>query len=102
MVLLAFLRISTHPSIFPNPLPRVTASNHVDAWLAAPGSVIVEPADRHTRLMRQLLHSVGTAGNLVNDAHLAALAASNDAEVVSSDKDFERFNGVRRFEPPTA
>ena len=42
-----------------------------------------------------------TAGNLVNDAHLAALAVEHAAEVVSFDRDFGRFPGLR-WRPPVA
>jgi len=46
-----------------------------------------------------LLQSVGTAGNLVTDAHLAALALEHHATVVSYDNDFGRFEGVRWVSP---
>jgi len=46
-----------------------------------------------------LLRAVGTAGNLVTDAHLAALALEHDATVVSFDSDFGRFHGVRWTTP---
>jgi len=45
------------------------------------------------------LAQTGRAGNLVNDAHLAALAVEHDAEVVSFDSDFARFPGVRWRRP---
>ncbi|WP_227431950.1 PIN domain-containing protein [Cutibacterium modestum] len=41
-----------------------------------------------------MLAESGTAGNLTNDAHLAALALEFDATVVTFDRDFGRF-GVR-------
>jgi predicted nucleic acid-binding protein len=37
-----------------------------------------------------LLSTLETAGNLTSDAHLAALAMEHDAEVCSTDFDFER------------
>ncbi|MCB0907046.1 MAG: PIN domain-containing protein [Nocardioidaceae bacterium] len=33
----------------------------------------------------------GTAGNLTNDAHLAALALAHNADVVTPDRDLARF-----------
>jgi len=45
--------------------------------------------------MRRLIAEMGTAGNVVNDAHLAALALEYDGEVVTFDRDFGRFPGVR-------
>jgi uncharacterized protein len=95
MVLLAFVRSSTHPAIFPRPLDPGQAASAVEAWLAAPQAVLIEPTRRHLPLLRGLLVQSGTAGNLVGDAHLGALALEHDATVVSFDRDFGRFEGVR-------
>jgi len=49
--------------------------------------------------VRGLLERAGTAGNLVGDAHLAALALEHGATVVSFDRDFARFEGVTLRRP---
>jgi uncharacterized protein len=46
-----------------------------------------------------LLADSGTAGNLVSDEHLAALAVEHGAVIVSFDAEFGRFPGVRREQP---
>lgn len=92
---LAFLRLTTHRSVFEQPLSTDRAFGVLEAWLGSPSVVIVEPTRRHVPLLRGLLTSTGTAGKLVNDAHLAALALEHDATVVSFDRDFGRFEGVR-------
>ena len=38
-------------------------------------------------------------GNLVMDAHLAAMAAACGAKIASTDRDFTRFPGIRAFNP---
>ncbi|OQO94021.1 VapC toxin family PIN domain ribonuclease [Saccharomonospora piscinae] len=93
--LTAFLRISTHASIFAQPLTPDTASEIVANWLAAPTAVVLHPTPRHLVVLRGLLETSGTGGNLVNDAHLAALALEHRATVVTFDSDFGRFDGVR-------
>jgi len=50
-------------------------------------------------LLSGLLAESGTAGNLVSDAHLAALAIENDAVLVTFDSDFGRFTGLRTERP---
>lgn len=90
--LLAFVRISTNPRIFDSALSADEAMDGVDAWLSSPISVMVEPTPRHAGLLRSLLSRSGTAGNLTMDAHLAALALEQDAEVVTWDRDLARFD----------
>lgn len=99
VVLLAFIRIATSPRIFPDPLQADDATRQVEAWLRAPAAVTVEPTDRHIHLLRGLLGSTGTAGNLTTDAHLAALAVEHGADLVSFDRDMARFPGVRHRVP---
>ncbi len=95
VVILAFVRISTHPSIFSRPLTSSEALDVVEAWLAQPSAVVVEPTRRHLGTLRGLVAATGTAGNLVNDAHMAAICVEHDAEMVTFDADFTRFDGVR-------
>lgn len=95
VVLTAFLRLSTHPSVFPRPLTIDHAAAIVEGWLANPPAITLEPSARHVGLLRGLLSTLGTAGNLVNDAHLAALALEHGAEIVTFDRDFGRFEGLR-------
>ncbi len=89
--LLAVIRISTNRSVFPSPLTVSEAMDLVDAWLASPVAVAVEPTRRHPAVLRSLLVGVGTAGNLTTDAHLAAMAIEHSADVVTWDRDLTRF-----------
>lgn len=98
-VLLAFLRLSTNPRVFERPLRPDRAFDVVDRWLAQPCVVVLHPGERHAALMRQLLRPLGIAGNLVSDAHLAALAIAHGAELNSCDSDFSRFSGLRWVNP---
>ena len=49
--------------------------------------------------MAGLLDGIGVGGDLVNDAHLAALAVEHAAAIVTYDNDFTRFAGVRTLRP---
>ena len=99
LVLLAFVRLSTNPRVFEQALSTDRAFDIVDGWLGQPCAVIVHPGDRHSAIVRRLLGPFGTAGNLVNDAHLAALALEHGAELNSCDTDFSRFSGLRWINP---
>jgi len=99
VVLLGFTRISTNPRIYEEPLTVAEACDVIDGWLAQPVATLVEPTSRHAAVLGELLEPLGTGGNLVSDAHLAALAIEHGAELYSRDNDFARFDGVRWIDP---
>ena len=92
--LLAFARLATHRTIFPAPMTTDQALNQVEEWLSAPAATECLPGARHISLLRQTLNACGGSGNLVNDAHLAALALEHKATIVTYNTDFVRFPDV--------
>lgn len=97
--LLAFRRIVTRGGVLPHPLRVEEAVAVSQAWLAQPAAVLCHPTAHHHTVLAELLTAVGTGGNLVTDAHLAALAIEHRGAVVSFDRDFDRFPGVRCVRP---
>ncbi len=93
--MLAFVRLSTKIGLFPSPLAPSDAMRQIVEWTAAASATTVGPTARHGDILQGLLARLGTGGNLVNDAHLAALAIEHRASIVSYDNDFGRFDGVR-------
>jgi toxin-antitoxin system PIN domain toxin len=98
-VLLGFVRLTTNARVVRSPLTATMALDHVDRWLGHPVSTVVEPTARHARVLRDLLGKAGTGGNLVADAHLAALAIEHGATLYSADRDFGRFGGLEWMNP---
>ena len=94
-VVLAFLRLTTRAGVFRMPLSVESAFELVDAWLNHPAVVAVEPTARHLGTLRDLLLPLGAGGNLISDAHLAALAIEHGATLYSCDSDFARFSRLR-------
>lgn len=99
VVLLGFLRIATNATVFPRPLDWPAAADKIEEWLALDAVRLVGETDEHWRILRALLSTSGTAGNLTTDAHLAALAISHGATLTSFDSDFARFQGLRWENP---
>ena len=97
--LLAFLRLTTNPRVFPRPLDMRTAWGRVEAWLACELAWIPEPTSRHPEILARLLAGPGVHANLVPDAHLAALAIEHGLELCSTDGDFARFADLRWVNP---
>ena len=101
VVVNAFLRLTTKPGLFEHPLSVEQAWTFVDEWLAHPNVRVVQETGEHARLWSELLHAVGTGGNLATDAWIAAIALAHGASVLTLDSDFARFPGVRWENPQT-
>jgi toxin-antitoxin system PIN domain toxin len=99
LVLLAFLRLSTKREVFDFPLSVDQALDRVRLWLAQPVSTIVHPGARHFDILSGLLLITGGGGNLISDAHLAALAIEHRGTLVTYDTDFSRFPDLRWQRP---
>ncbi len=99
VVCCGFVRIMTHPAVSVSPMETTLALSHVRSWLELENVEILEPGPRHLEFLDQLLKEAGTGGNLVTDAHIAALALEYQAEVHSNDADFSRFSGLRWRNP---
>ena len=98
-VLLGFLRLTTRTGILSNPLTVEDALQVVHSWLDHPAATALVPGDRHAAILSRLLIGAGQGGSLVSDAHLAALAIEHNAELLSFDRDFARFAGLRWTAP---
>lgn len=99
VVLLGFIRISTHPRLLSTPLSSARACDITRSWIAQPQVILLSPGNRHADILFGLLAEIGTAGNLTTDAHLAALAIEHQAELHTTDADFSRFSGLRWVNP---
>ena len=95
LALVGFVRVSTQRGILKTPLSPAIALELMDAWISHPRARILQPTDRHGDILARLLLVVGTAGNLTNDAHLAALAIEHNATIGSFDTDFKKFPGLK-------
>lgn len=98
-VILAFIRLTTRPGLFQRPLRPERAFDLAAEWLNQPSARIALPGPRHFAILRDLLAPLGAAGNLTSDAHLAALAIEQNAQLCSCDNDFARFPGLRWKNP---
>lgn len=99
VVILGFIRITTHPRILEHPMHVHDASDRLADWLSLSHVHIPQPSDRHFERLRGILNDLGTAGNLTTDAHLATLAIERGYVLYSTDHDFGRFEGLKWVNP---
>lgn len=97
--LLAFQRIITHPRATASPLTTTDAWNYVTDWLDADQAWTPVAGARHREILGTLLVDGDLRGNLVTDAHLAALALEHGTGICSYDSDFARFPDLRWVNP---
>jgi toxin-antitoxin system PIN domain toxin len=99
LVLSGFVRVATHPRIFDPPASLEEALAFADALRAAPNAVPVVPGARHWELFTRMCREGAVRGNLVSHAYLAALAVESGGELITTDRDFARFPGLRWRHP---
>lgn len=99
VVVFGFVRISTNARAFQYPMTPAEAAGHVRSWLEQPPVQVLDPGPNHVRHTLEILEILGTAGNLVSDAQMAALAIDHDAVLHTADTDFVRFQGLRWYNP---
>lgn len=98
-VVLAFLRVTTHPRIFLRPLALEAAADAVASWLDCPSATLLPLPDRHWPELAALLHAAQARGPVVMDGHLAALTIAYGATLHTHDRGFARFPGLRWHDP---
>jgi toxin-antitoxin system PIN domain toxin len=99
VVILGFLRITTHARIMQSPWSIEAASGLVEQWLAQRVVTVIHPTDRHWSVLRGLLDTAGRGANLTTDAHLAAMCIERGATLHSADNDFARFRTLNWVNP---
>jgi toxin-antitoxin system PIN domain toxin len=99
VVVNAFLRLTTKPGLFANPLRIEEAWEIVERWLEHENVRVVQETPEHARLWSELLRQAGTGGDLTTDAWIAAIAIAHGASVLTLDSDFARFPNLRWESP---
>jgi len=99
VVVLAFTRLMTHPSVCNDPLTTAEARAAVELWLGVPHMRLLDARPTTLRLFFDLLEVTGRGGNLTTDALIAAHALEQGGVVYSNDLDFDRFPNLVRNNP---
>lgn len=101
-VLMGYLRIATHPAIFPAPLSPGAAAANIEALLARPHIRAAGEIGGFWTVFRTSSRPVAPRGNLVPDAHLVALMVQHGiSRIWSRDRDLRKFDGITALDPFT-
>ena len=99
-VVMAYLRLATHPRVFEKPLTPTVAISNVEALLRMPRCRVVSEPENFLDVYREVAVDVTARGNLVPDAHVAALARAHSIRTIyTHDRDFRRFGFLRVVDP---
>lgn len=96
-----FLRVVTHPRVFTHPWSAAAAWSFIEAVLASSSLGILVPGERHREVLAQVLGEIPhLAGNLMHDAHTAALMREHGIRTIyTRDTDFHRFPFLELIDP---
>ena len=97
-----FLRVVTHPRVFTPPTDAEVALVDLESLMASPSLAMLGAGPAHFGHLRTQIRAGGARGNLVHDAHIAALAVEHGVtELLTCDRDFARFPGLAARNPFT-
>ena len=98
-VLSSMTRIVTQVRLYTDPATPQECMEFADALLAAPMVQVVRPGPRHWQIFGELVTTHRLRGNDVPDAYLASIAMEQGATLVTLDRGFDRYKGLRTLNP---
>jgi toxin-antitoxin system PIN domain toxin len=101
VALCGFVRIVTHPRIYPDPTSVQGALAYAKQLREHDSCVLVSPSVRHWQIFDDLCRAAGAKGSMITDAYFAALAIESGSEWITADRDYARFPGLRWRHPLT-
>ena len=100
LTLMSYVRMATHPAIFRRPLSHADAMRNVEAIVSTPMCRVIGEETGFWDVYRRLTDEVPTRGNLVPDAHLAAVLLQHGVvQIYTHDRDFRKFSALRVIDP---
>jgi hypothetical protein len=90
-----FLRIVTHPRVYHPPVPLSVVLKDLRRILDSPMLILLHETPNHLEVMMSIIEETEVTGNLMHDAHIAALCMEHGiSELITGDRDFYRFTSL--------
>jgi len=91
-----FLRVVTHARVFNPPSRPQVAIRFIQGLLESPSCRIASPGSGFFEHLTALVTESGVRGNLLFDAQIAALCREQGiSDILTNDRDFERFGNLK-------
>lgn len=101
-ILMSYLRMATHPRMFAHPLSPSEALGNVEALIGMPHVRVLSEGEEFLDVYRAVTGGFPVRGNLVPDAHLAALLRQHQVRTLyTTDADFRKFDFLDIRDPFT-
>ncbi len=95
-----FLRVVTHPRVYHPPIPLKVVLQDLRRILDSPMLMLLNETPNHAEVMMSVIEEAGVSGNLIHDAHIAALCIEHGiSELIMGDRDFSRFASLSAINP---
>lgn len=95
-----FLRVVTHPGVYHPPIPAKMALRDLRRIFSSPMLMLLRETPNHPQIMMTVIEEGGASGNLIHDAHIAALCIEHGiSELITGDRDFSRFGSLSVINP---
>ena len=97
---MSYLRIATHPSVFDRPLKPQEAMANIESLRSLPHSRFLSEGEGFWDVYCGLTAELPVRGNLVPDAHLAAILRQHAVTTLyTHDRDFRKFGFLNLRDP---
>jgi len=99
-VIMAYLRVATHPGVFVDPLEPSLARGNLADLIRRPQVRVVSEGRRFWSIYQEVTDAIPVRGNLVHDAHIVALMREHGVRTIwTRDRDFRKFDGIEAVDP---
>lgn len=100
ITVMSYLRMATHPRIFDAPLSALEAQENISQLISRPHVLCIAEKEEFWPVYTDTASETPVRGNLVPDAHLAAILKQHGIKTLyTRDKDYRKFSFLRVIDP---
>lgn len=95
-----FLAVVTRERVFVPPSTLPKALEQVASWLKSPSLVLLAESEGYEQVLSNVIERSKVTGSKIHDARVAALCLHHGVrELLTADRDFSRFHGLKIRNP---